>query len=160
MAVQAKPGFFRNCRAVKRRSCKMVSKRGSTGSWILFKVHCSRISGCCRGELRFLGQILQLECFGFQNLERLTPFVRFLAAAFGGFLVLLRNKATLGAGTLVAALAHFGCVAGKGAIVRDLITHVERERLMGRSLLFGRAGYQRLEAIVLQTNAAAREPEG
>src|SRR5579875_1033390 len=108
----------------------------------------------------FLGQIFELEGFGFQNLERLTAFVAFLAAAFGGFLVLLRNKATLRAGTFVTALAQFGRVTSKGAIMRGLVAQIERQRLMGGLYALGCAGFERGKAFILQTNTAAREPQG
>jgi hypothetical protein len=85
--------------------------------------------------------------------------MQLLATTIGSFFVLLRNKATLAAGTFVPAFAQFSRVAREGAIVRGLVAHIERERFVGGTLLFGGARIERGEAVVLQMNATAREPE-
>ena len=86
--------------------------------------------------------------------------MRFLATPVGGFFELLRNKATLGTSTFVAAFSEFGHIAEEGAILGALVTNIERERLVGDTLLFGRAGFEGGETFILQTNATPREPEG
>ena len=84
--------------------------------------------------------------------------VELFSPLFARFTQLLRNEATLDTTTFVPALTEFDREADERAIVRGLVPHVEGEILAGDTFVFGIAGLEREDALVLEANGSARQP--